>query len=367
MQSGSRSLDALPLASEPAPGPQVVVLIVDDDPGVRSSLRGVLSANGNLCLEASTCMGALAAVASGTVGLVLLDVGLGDEDGLDVLRRLRAASQDVPVVVVSGDESVGALARALSEGAHAYLTKPVRAADLRAHVLSALLQHESIRRVQSAHDETRRQLAEVEAMLDRIPRQFTERLVLLSRFRDDETGSHVVRIGKYAEAMSRALRFDEARARLVGLAATMHDIGKIAIPDSILRKPGRLTEEEFRIIKTHTTVGAQMLSGTDVPLLSLASKVALGHHERWDGAGYPDGRRGEETPIEARLVGIVDVYDALSHARVYKPSWPEADVLRHFEEQRGRQFDPSLVDVFLRCLPTLRGIREAIPEEPNRP
>jgi putative two-component system response regulator len=163
--------------------------------------------------------------------------------------------------------------------------------------------------------------------------------------------------------MARAVGFDDARAGLAGVAATMHDLGKVGIPDSILRKPARLMEEEFAVIKTHTTLGARMLAGTDVPLLSLASAVALDHHERWNGGGYPEGRRGTESPIEARIVAVVDVYDALSHARVYKPAWPEENVLAHFREQRGRQFDPDLVDAFFRCLPTLQAIRESLPEE----
>jgi putative two-component system response regulator len=340
------------------------LLIVDDEKAARAAMRRALSASGYDCREASNGDDALDAVSHGDVSLVLLDLNLGrDSDGFDVLRKLTPFLPEVAVVVVTGNQDVSAAERALGAGACAYLTKPFHLRNLRMTVLSALSQRHSMRRIRIEKRSVEQRLSEVGATLERIPKQFAESLVRVSRFRDDETGSHVVRIGRYTEAMARAHGFDEARAGLAGIAATMHDIGKVGIPDSILRKPARLTEEEFAVIKTHTTIGARMLAGTDAPLLQLASDVALGHHERWDGTGYPEGRRGAESPIEARIVAVVDVYDALSHARVYKPAWPEEKVLAQFREQRGRQFDPDLVDTFFRCLPTLQRIRESLPEE----
>ena len=341
------------------------VLVVDEDSCEQGAIRRALSASGYDCREASSADEAIDAVSKGHVSVVLLGLNLGNEEGgFDVLRRLTPFQPEVAVVVVTGNHDVGVAERALSAGACAYLTKPFPLQNLRMTVLSALSQRHSMRRIRIEKHFVERNLSEAKATLERVPRQFAESLVRVSRFRDDETGSHVVRIGRYTEAMARTLGFDDARAALTGIAATMHDIGKVGIPDSILRKPARLTEEEFAVIKTHTTIGARMLAGTDVPLFSLASDVALGHHERWDGAGYPEGRRGTESPIEARIVAVVDVYDALTHARVYKPAWPEEKALALFHEERGSQFDPDLVDTFFASLPTLRAIRESLPEEP---
>jgi putative two-component system response regulator len=354
--------------SEPSEFPprdvRPTVLIVDDEDCERGAIRRALSASGYDCLEASGADEVIDAVSQGHVSVVVLDLNLGNDEGaFDVLRRLTPFHPEVAVVVVTRNQDVGVAERALGGGACAYLTKPFPLQNLRMTMLSALSQRRSMRRIRSEKHAVERNLCEVRATLERVPKQFAESLVRVSRFRDDETGSHVVRIGRYAEAMARDLCFDDARVALTGIAATMHDIGKVGIPDSILRKPARLTEEEFAVIKTHTTIGARMLAGTDAPLLSLASAVALGHHERWDGAGYPEGRRGTESPIEARIVAVVDVYDALTHARVYKPAWPEEKVLALFHEQRGSQFDPDLVDTFFGSLPTLTAIRESLPEE----
>lgn len=209
----------------------------------------------------------------GGVSLVLLDLSLGPEDGLDVLQRLTPFMPDVAVVIVTGNHDVGVAERAVCLGACGYLTKPLRLRHLRMTVLSALGHRHSMRRIRVERHSIERHLSEVQATLERVPRQFAESLLRVSRFRDDETGSHVVRIGRYTEAVANALGFDPARAGVTGVAATMHDIGKVGIPDSILRKSARLTVEEFEVIKTHTTSGARMLAGTDVALLSLAPRL----------------------------------------------------------------------------------------------
>jgi putative two-component system response regulator len=353
--------DRKAISEFPARTVKPAVLIVDDQPTARTTMRRALCDSYD-CREASSADEALEILSRGGVSVVLLDLKLGGEDGLDVLRRLASTLPEVAVVIVTGNTSVDVAERALGLGACAYVTKPMTPQGLRMTVLSALRHRHSMRRIRVEQDSVQERLSAVEATLERVPRQFAESLVRLSRFRDDETGSHVVRIGRYTEAMSTAFGFDPARAGLTGVAATMHDIGKIGIPDSILRKPERLTKEEFQIIKTHTTIGAQMLADMEVPLLSLASAIALGHHERWDGAGYPEGRKGEQSPVEARIVAVVDVYDALSHARVYKPAWPEDEVVALFHAERGRQFDPNLIDTFFECLPAIRKIRESLPE-----
>lgn len=184
------------------------------------------------------------------------------------------------------------------------------------------------------------------------------RLLAAAATRDGETGSHVRRIGLYAAAIAEALGWETGRAADLRVAAPMHDVGKIGIPDAILRKPGALSEEEFRIMQDHTIIGARMLGNSDIPLLCMAREIALAHHEKWDGRGYPQGLVGERIPIAARIVTIVDVYDAMVHRRVYKPPIPEPEVLAIMGQGAGRDFDPALFKVFVEILPVIRAIRD---------
>jgi response regulator RpfG family c-di-GMP phosphodiesterase len=188
------------------------------------------------------------------------------------------------------------------------------------------------------------------------------RLLAAAGMRDEETGSHVRRIGLFSAALAEALGWDAARTADIRVAAPMHDIGKIGIPDAILLKPGRLTEGEFTVMKQHTVIGAKMLAGSDIPLLVMSREIALGHHERWDGSGYPQGLRGEDIPLTARIVALVDVYDAMLHRRVYKEPIAEAEVIATMSAASGTHFDPALFQVFLRTLPALRRIRAAVQE-----
>lgn len=188
------------------------------------------------------------------------------------------------------------------------------------------------------------------------------RLLAAAGVRDEETGSHVRRIGLYSAAICEALGWNAARTADIRVAAPMHDIGKIGIPDAILLKPGRLTQDEFAIMKQHTVIGAKMLGDSDIPLLAMSREIALGHHERWDGSGYPQGLRGEDIPLCARIVALVDVYDAMLHRRVYKEPIAEAEVIVTMSGASGKHFDPTLFQVFLRILPALRHIHASVQE-----
>jgi response regulator RpfG family c-di-GMP phosphodiesterase len=186
------------------------------------------------------------------------------------------------------------------------------------------------------------------------------RLLSVAGVRDGETGSHVRRIGLYAAAVGEALGWDISRSEDMKIAAPMHDIGKIGIPDSILRKPGRLTQAEYCIMQRHTVIGAEMLGGSDIPLLNLGREIALCHHEKWNGDGYPNGLKGDDIPIAARIVAIVDVYDAMLSRRVYKEPIPESEVLRLMAQAAGQDFDPALFELFTQILPKIHQIRDAV-------
>lgn len=189
------------------------------------------------------------------------------------------------------------------------------------------------------------------------------RLVMASACRDEETDAHIRRTGLLSECLALAAGWSKAEAEQLRMAAPMHDVGKIGIPDAILRKRGKFTDEEFAIMKRHTQIGARMLSGASSPVLQLAEKVALSHHERWDGDGYPDKLAGEQIPEAARILTIVDVYDAISHDRIYRPAMPEKVVLEIMRRGLATHFDPHLLTLFLAHYEQLRAITEAHPDE----
>lgn len=217
-------------------------------------------------------------------------------------------------------------------------------AKCKLHDLQALVR-EQTRAVSRAHEET------------------IYRLVRASLCRDEETGAHIRRVGLYSEQLAAAAGWDAERVDQIRLAAPMHDVGKIGIPDAILLKPGRLARDEMATLQSHSELGAIMLAGSSSPVLQMAAEIALHHHERWDGAGYPSGLMGREIPEAARLVAIVDVYDALSHNRVYRKALPEAEVLNTMTSARGKHFDPRLLDLFLSLLPEMRTIAQTVPDE----
>ena len=193
------------------------------------------------------------------------------------------------------------------------------------------------------------------------------RLLAAAGVRDRETGAHIRRIGLYAAELARALGWRDRGVEHIRLAAPMHDLGKIGVPDRILRKPGPLTDAERQVMRGHTEVGARLLEGSDIDVLVMGAQIARCHHERWDGSGYPQGMQGEDIPEAARIVAIVDAYDAMVQARVYKPALPEDEVVRRLRAARGKHFDPRLLDAFLACLPKMRQIAATVPDESTDP
>jgi putative two-component system response regulator len=187
-------------------------------------------------------------------------------------------------------------------------------------------------------------------------------LVTAAGCRDEETGGHIRRTGLFSEVLALAAGWSPAEAEQLRMAAPMHDVGKIGIPDAILRKPGKLTPQEFELMKQHTTIGARMLHGSNSPVLQLAEKIALSHHERWDGQGYPQGLAGEAIPEAARILAIVDVYDALSHDRVYRSALPDDELMSILQAGQGTHFDPGLLATFFTVLEPIRSIAEQHPD-----
>jgi putative two-component system response regulator len=340
------------------------VLVVDDEPHIRRSLRRVLERWGSACHEADGADDAMAIVERDAerLDLVLADVNMPGASGLSLLEQLALRFPELPVVMVTALEDEEVVEEALRLGARGYLLKPVRIPELRGHVADARAWRRSereARRTQTALEETVRAQATASASM---PWALTERLVLVSDLHHGETGAHIRRIGRYASLLAERAGCEPAHAERIGRAALLHDIGKLCIPHGILQKPGALTSDEIAVMRTHAELGARILEGTGVPLLDLARDIALGHHERWNGTGYPRGRKGEETPLEARIVGAVDVFDALGEVRCYKPAWPRERIEAFFEGRRGTEFDPVLVDALLANYDALEAIRAAVPD-----
>jgi HD-GYP domain-containing protein (c-di-GMP phosphodiesterase class II) len=193
------------------------------------------------------------------------------------------------------------------------------------------------------------------------------KLISLTSYRDEETGSHVRRIGLYAAKVAEALGWGFSEINDIRVAAPMHDIGKVAIPDNVLLKAGALNDEEFMAMKKHTLIGYKMLAGSGIPVLEMAATIARSHHERWDGTGYPDGLKGSQIPLAARITAVVDIYDALVHKRVYKAAMDETDALNLMRSMAGQHLDPEVFNVFLSLLPVMRSIRETIHEDEVTP
>ncbi|MBB1487389.1 HD-GYP domain-containing protein [Oceanospirillum sediminis] len=333
------------------------VLIVDDTPMNISVLVGLLKPDYRTVV-AKDGEQALNRVFNGTVpDLILLDIMMPGIDGYEVCRQLKAdpRTKNIPVIFISAMSDIGDEEKGLELGAVDYITKPISPpivkARIRTHLAAAMqkqsLMHEVMLRTQE---------------LDKSRKELIRRLGLAAEYKDNETGLHVQRMAEYTRLIALELGFSEEDADTLASAAPMHDIGKLGIPDQILCKPGRLTEDEFEVIKSHPAIGGRILDNPDSELLKVAREVALYHHEKWDGSGYPHGLKGDDIPLVARIAALADVFDALVSVRPYKKAWSVEDALNLFEEQKGKHFDPQIVEAFQRVLPAVLEVKERLAE-----
>jgi len=286
--------------------------------------------------------------AHGAPDLLILDLMMPVMDGFDVLRNLKRTREAryFPVIVLSALSDKQSIVKALSMGADDYVTKPFFVEELKARVNNMLKLKERDEYLNTSLDVMESNLLEKLQMLENTQVEVIIKLGKAAEFRDDETGKHIERIAAYVNLITEKLGMNHEFRVMMQYAAPMHDVGKIGIPDGVLMKPGKLTEDEFKIIKLHTLIGGKILSGTNLPLLELAKEIAISHHERWDGAGYPMGLKGCDIPISGRVVAITDVFDAITSERVYKNAWPVERALEYIKDMREKQFDPEIVDAF---------------------
>lgn len=315
------------------------LLLVDDEASNLQVLRHTLQ-NDYRLLFAKDGQTALELVRQNRPDLVLLDVMMPGMSGHQVCRALKQdnATQSIPVIFVTALADAENEHLGLELGAVDYITKPFNPHIVRARVRTHL------------------RLVRVEELVH-TRLEIVRALGKAAEYKDNETGAHVLRMSHFSQLVALEMGFSEYEAEQLLHAAPMHDIGKIGIPDAILSKPGRLTDEEWVIMRQHTVIGAHILGDHSSGLLRLAASIALSHHEKWDGSGYPHGLAGEDIPLHARIVAIADVFDALTSVRPYKRAWTIEDAVELIRSESGRHFDPRVVTAFLNCLPEILEIK----------
>jgi len=330
------------------------VLIVDDRPANVHLLTEILRAAGfRHLLGSAQPSRALALAHAYQPDIVLLDLHMPEMDGFAVLAAVREALPDqeiLPVVVLTADHAPETRQRALASGAQDFLAKPLDAVEvvlrirnlLQTRALHLALRGEK-RRLEERVRERTRELEEAQG-------EILERLAQAAELHDDETGLHTRRVGEAAARLAASLGLPPPLVELIRRTAPLHDVGKIGVPDEVLRKPGPLTAAERAVMQQHTVVGARILAGGRAEAVRMAEQIALSHHERWDGTGYPHGLAGEDIPLPARVVAVADVFDALVHDRPSRRAWPAERALEELRAQAGTHFDPRVVEALGRCL-----------------
>jgi len=335
------------------------ILIVEDDLTVMQLLAGWLRSEKYSVETAETGEEALAK--SGfKPELVISDLNMPEMDGVELMKRFKAQSDPPAFIIVTGIDETSIGVNALENGASAYVIKPFKKNEILIQTRQAFKMRELEKLRLNYETQLIEEIAEKTKQIRIREKQITQRLVMATEFSDPDTGSHVRRIGMLAAQLAVYAGLSQEEADTIELAATMHDIGKVGIPDFVLKKPGRYTYDEFEIMKSHCEIGAAILKGTDIPMIEKAVEIALNHHEKYDGTGYPNGKKGKEIPLSARITALVDVFDAMLSNRVYRTAFNASDVLEIIAEQRDKHFDPELTDIFMENADRLVRLRESL-------
>lgn len=329
------------------------VLVVDDMPENIDVLVGTLKHDYDVKAAISGEM-ALKAVYAAAPNIILLDIMMPGIDGYEVCRRLKSdhTTRHIPIIFITAKISVQDELMGLQLGAVDYIAKPISPPIVKARVKTHLALHDQNRELDRKVKAQTRQLHQTRL-------QIIQRLGRAAEYKDNETGLHVIRMSYYSRMLGIAAGMSETEADILMNAAPMHDIGKIGIPDHILKKTGKLSPDELQTMKLHCEIGAQIIGDDESELLQLAKIVALNHHEKWNGQGYPNALKEEEIPRVGRIVAIADVFDALTSKRPYKEEWPIADAVDWLKKAAGKHFDPYLVQLFIEIMPEILEIKAA--------
>ena len=349
------------------------ILIVDDKPDNVRLLEMMLTFSGYTNVQTTTDSREVLGLAQKTdFDLILLDIRMPHLDGFEVMEQLAELNDAdyTPVLVLTAQNDMETRLKALQLGARDFVTKPFDKSEVLNRITNMLevriLFNERKNHAKILEETVKKRTLELERRnkeLDRTRLEVVRRLGRAGEYRDNETGMHVVRMSKSSQVLALAAGLSEERCELILNASPMHDVGKIGIPDGILLKPGGFEPDEWEIMKTHVQIGADIIGNDTSPLMQMARIIALNHHEKWDGTGYPNGVKGEDIPIEGRICAVCDVFDALTSERPYKKAWSVEDAVALINKESGKQFDPQLVTLFNECLPQVLEIRELYADE----
>lgn len=344
------------------------IIVVDDEPANLKLVERVLEVGGfnqvTLIEDPTT---AIDTYQEKGADLFLIDLNMPVMDGFELIERLISLDDDFlpPILVLTAQQAQEYRQRGLDLGARDFITKPFVVNELLARVRNqlemrqaqALLRNQNQHLEEMVHDRTvELQIAHQQLQESRL--QVVRRLGRAAEYRDNETGLHIIRMSYISVILGRAAGMSEEDLDLLLNASPMHDIGKIGVPDNILLKPGKFEPEEWEIMKTHAQIGADILSGDDSPMMTMAREIALTHHEKWDGSGYPNGLKGKDIPLVGRVSALADVFDALTSERPYKKAWSTDDAIEFIKDNSGSHFDPDLVDYFIQNLDLIADIKE---------
>jgi putative two-component system response regulator len=325
-------------------------LLVDDSRSALDFLKRLIETNGQVQATAFLDpMQAIAAAHQREFDIVLVDYEMPKMDGIMFIRELRSLPKfaDIPIVMVTSIETDEVRIKALEAGATDFLPKRPQAIEMNVRLRNLLKLGFAVRKLNDRAADLANEVAAATQKLHEREEEIILRLALAVEYRDNDTGEHTLRVAKYSRIIAEELGLPARLCRDIYLAAPLHDVGKVAIPDRILLKPGRLSDDEMDVIRTHAAIGERILADSHCELIQLGAAIAAAHHERWDGSGYPNRLKGLEIPIAARVVAVADVFDALTTKRPYKEAMPLASARRFLEDKRASDFDPACVDAFL--------------------